>query len=81
VAIVGYDDIDFAAAAAVPLTSVRQPAQTLGRTATDLLLDEALHHPGHVHKQVQFIPELVVRESSVVAPRRARSAAPAGSMA
>ncbi len=25
VAIVGYDDIDFAAAAAVPLTSVSQP--------------------------------------------------------
>ncbi len=29
-AIVGYDDIDFAAAAAVPLTSVRQPRQQLG---------------------------------------------------
>jgi DNA-binding LacI/PurR family transcriptional regulator len=27
VAIVGYDDIDYAAAAAVPLTSVRQPAR------------------------------------------------------
>ena len=31
VAIVGYDDIEFAAAAAVPLTSVRQPRQQLGR--------------------------------------------------
>ena len=30
-AIVGYDDIDFAAAAAVPLTSVRQPRVQLGR--------------------------------------------------
>ena len=29
-AIVGYDDIEFAAAAAVPLTSVRQPAVTMG---------------------------------------------------
>ena len=29
-AIVGYDDIEFAAAAAVPLSSVRQPAQQLG---------------------------------------------------
>src|SRR5215472_15654595 len=32
ISIVGYDDIDFAAAAAVPLTSVRQPRQQLGRT-------------------------------------------------
>ena len=30
-AIVGYDDIEYAAAAAVPLTSVRQPRQELGR--------------------------------------------------
>ena len=30
-AIVGYDDIDFAAAAAVPLSSVRQPRDELGR--------------------------------------------------
>ena len=38
-AIVGYDDIDFAAAAAVPLTSVRQPRRRRGRTAAELLLD------------------------------------------
>ena len=41
VAIVGYDDIDFAAAAAVPLSSVRQPREQLGRTAAELLLEEA----------------------------------------
>ena len=64
IAIVGYDDIDFAAAAAVPLTSVRQPRQQLGRTATELLLVEAQRLPGHVHQQIQFTPELVVRESS-----------------
>ena len=40
-AIVGYDDIDFAAAAAVPLSSVRKPRQELGRRAAELLLDEA----------------------------------------
>jgi LacI family transcriptional regulator len=65
VALVGYDDIDFAAAAAVPLTSVRQPRQLLGRTATELLLQEAERLPGHVHEQIQFTPELVVRESTV----------------
>ena len=40
-AIVGYDDIDFAAAAAVPLTSVRQPRSQLGQAATKLLIEEA----------------------------------------
>jgi LacI family transcriptional regulator len=72
VAIVGYDDIDFASAAAVPLTSVRQPRQLLGRTATELLLGEAARRPGHIHQQIQFTPELVVRESST--SRRSRSA-------
>lgn len=37
VAIVGYDDIDFAAAAAVPLSSVGQPRRRLGTTAAELL--------------------------------------------
>ncbi|MBB5787706.1 LacI family DNA-binding transcriptional regulator [Jiangella mangrovi] len=63
VAIVGYDDIDFAAAAAVPLTSVRQPRQLLGRTAAELLLAETLEEQ-HVHRQVVFEPELIVRDSS-----------------
>ncbi len=64
IAIVGYDDIDFAAAAAVPLTSVRQPRHQLGRAAAQLLLEEALDDAGHQHRQVIFEPELVVRESS-----------------
>ncbi len=62
-AIVGYDDIDFAAAAAVPLTSVRQPRRKLGRMAAELLLDEATN-PDHVHQQVVFTPELVARAST-----------------
>jgi LacI family transcriptional regulator len=62
-AIVGYDDIDFAAAAAVPLTSVRQPRGDLGRTAAKLLLDEAAN-PEHTHQQVLFTPDLVARAST-----------------
>lgn len=62
-AIVGYDDIDFAAAAAVPLTSVRQPRRELGRRAAELLLAEATD-PHHEHEQVVFTPELVVRGST-----------------
>ncbi len=63
-AIVGFDDIDFAAAAAVPLTSVRQPRQELGRAAARLVLDEATN-PAHEHEQATFIPELVARASTM----------------
>ncbi|MGY1815665.1 LacI family DNA-binding transcriptional regulator [Blastococcus sp. SYSU D00820] len=69
-AIVGYDDIDFAAAAAVPLTSVRKPRAELGRRAAELLLDEG--RTGHVHQQPVFEPVLVVRESSMVRRDAAR---------
>ncbi|WP_410808895.1 LacI family DNA-binding transcriptional regulator [Micromonospora sp. 067-2] len=70
IALVGYDDIEFAAAAAVPLTSVRQPRQQLGRSAAELILDEANNPDGHQHRQVVFEPELVVRESSQHSFRR-----------
>ncbi|WP_231263421.1 LacI family DNA-binding transcriptional regulator [Nocardioides alpinus] len=62
-AIVGYDDIDFAAAAAVPLTSVRQPRLEMGRTAARMLLLEA-EEDQHQHEQVEFVPDLVVRRST-----------------
>jgi LacI family transcriptional regulator len=65
-AIVGYDDIEFAAAAAVPLTSVSQPRRLLGQTATELLLAEAGAERGHRHQQIVFSPELVVRGSTGV---------------
>jgi len=64
ISIIGYDDIDFAAAAAVPLTSVRQPRQELGRTAARLLIEEAADDETHRHRQVIFEPELVIRQST-----------------
>lgn len=64
IAIVGYDDIDFAAAAAVPLTSVRQPRAQLGDAAARLLIEEVGHPQTHKHRQVVFEPELVVRVST-----------------
>jgi LacI family transcriptional regulator len=64
-AIVGFDDIEFAAAAAIPLTSVRIPRRLMGRMATDLLLAEASGDPDHVHRRVVLQPELVVRQSTI----------------
>jgi LacI family transcriptional regulator len=69
VAIVGYDDIDFASAAAVPLTSVRQPRARLGRTATELLIDETTED-AHEHRGITFVPELMVRASTRGLTRR-----------
>ncbi|WP_416982056.1 LacI family DNA-binding transcriptional regulator [Streptomyces sp. T028] len=68
-AIVGYDDIEFAAAAAVPLTSVRQPAVTMGALAAEMLLEETEEDSGrrHEHRRVVLQPELVVRRSSLSA--------------
>jgi LacI family transcriptional regulator len=62
IAMVGYDDIDFASATVVPLSSVRQPARLLGRTGVELLLHK-LEGTGH-GRRVRFQPELVVRDSS-----------------
>jgi LacI family transcriptional regulator len=64
VAIVGYDDIEFASAAAVPLSSVRQPREELGRTAAILLMEE-VEGAGHQHRHVVFAPELVARDSTL----------------
>jgi len=64
IALVGYDDIDFAAAAVVPLTSIRQPSREIGRIAVGIMLEEAAD-PDLPPRQVVFQPELVVRASSV----------------
>jgi LacI family transcriptional regulator len=71
IALVGYDDIDFATATVVPLSSVRQPSTLIGRTAVDLLLREVAAAEAGLefeHEQVVFQPELVVRESSQRSP-------------
>jgi LacI family transcriptional regulator, galactose operon repressor len=78
-AIIGYDDIDFAAAAAVPLSSIRQPSEYLGKAAAELLIEEASGHANHRHRQVTFTPELVVRESTTAKRRYRRG--PASSLA
>lgn len=65
IAIVGYDDIAFAEAAVVPLTSVRQPAQDLGRRAIELLVHQVEHGQDVELEHVEFTPELVIRQSTV----------------
>ena len=64
VGIVGHDDIQFAEGASVPLTSVKQPAEAIGRAAVELLLREIDEGDEHVHRRIVFEPELVARRSS-----------------
>ncbi|MGP9536383.1 LacI family DNA-binding transcriptional regulator [Brachybacterium sp. AOP43-C2-M15] len=63
IALVGYDDIAFARSTVVPLTSVSQPADLMGRTAL-ALLEEEIATPDAAPRHVSFTPKLVEREST-----------------
>ena len=62
IAVIGYDDIEWAASAVVPLSSVRQPREQLGRTALEALLARGAE--GLRAGAVRFAPELVARRST-----------------
>ncbi|WP_105565783.1 LacI family DNA-binding transcriptional regulator [Microbacterium halophytorum] len=59
IAVIGYDDIEFASAAVVPLSTIRQPRAEFARAAVELLSGA-----GGAHRQVVLEPQLVVREST-----------------
>ncbi|QFG27095.1 LacI family transcriptional regulator [Actinomadura sp. WMMB 499] len=64
IAVIGYDDIELAASAAVPITTIRQPRRELGWEAAELALAEIREGASHQHRQVVLTPELVVRDSA-----------------
>lgn len=66
IALIGFDDISFAAAAAVPITSIGQPSGMIGRTALRILLEES-DDAELIPRQTVFQPELVVRRSTATA--------------
>lgn len=63
IALIGFDDIDFASAAVVPLSSVRQPSGEIGRTALEILAEEA-DDASLAPRRIVFRPELVIRAST-----------------
>lgn len=67
VAIVGFDDIDRAAYARVPLTTVKQPIKDIGSLAVDVVLRRK--HKLGVPVKTILNPQLVVRKSSLHAER------------
>ena len=68
VALVGYDDNEFAEASLIPLTSVRARHEGFGGAAVDLLFEAIEQWPrpatGLAVAQRVFEPELIVRDSS-----------------
>jgi len=64
IAVVGYDDIPFAACARVPLTTVAIPMRRMGELAAEILFDRLDGVAGTEPRQILLQPELVLRRSS-----------------
>ena len=65
VSVVGYGDLALAADGRVPLTTVEQPKDELGRVAVEILLAElGADRAAHEHVTRTLEPHLVVRESA-----------------
>jgi LacI family transcriptional regulator len=66
IAVVGFDDLEAAALAHPPLTTIRQDRQELGATAAECAID-LVERPDGVVRRVVVSVELVVRASSATA--------------
>ena len=69
VSVVGYDDSAWLNCTDPPLTTVRQPIESMGKAAVALLVNQmetVIAHP----EELLFEPELVVRGSTGPAPVR-----------
>jgi LacI family transcriptional regulator len=64
IAVVGYDDVPFAAELATSLTTVRQPTYEIGHAAAEILLTEADPTAPTQFQRLVYQPELIVRESA-----------------
>ncbi len=62
-AVVGFDDVMLASHLKVPLTTVAQPKEQLGKLAIEILL-EKIEKKTKELRQVMLKPKLVIRESS-----------------
>jgi DNA-binding LacI/PurR family transcriptional regulator len=69
VSVIGFDDSPLIAFTDPPLTTLRQPVTAMAVAAARCLVDEINGH-GAPHSEYLFRPELVVRDSTAVAPAR-----------
>ena len=78
VSIVGYDDSAFMNCTDPPLTTVRQPIDSMGKAAVALLVNQ-MESVAVYPEELLFEPELVVRGSTGPAPARPSEGAAAPS--
>ena len=65
VAVVGYDNNRAAWDSVIPISTLDQAGEEMGRTAASLLLDEIRGTEDHEHRAVRLQPFLVPRQSTV----------------
>ncbi|GAA3638237.1 LacI family DNA-binding transcriptional regulator [Microbacterium awajiense] len=63
--LIGHDDIEFAATAQVPLTTVRQPVERMAEAAVELTVAEIAAGPEREQVRRVYSPELIVRHTSL----------------
>lgn len=69
VSVIGFDDIKAAAYTSPRLTTINQPLEELGRTATECLL-KRIQQAGAAPQRIMVAPTLVVRESTGAMKKR-----------
>ncbi|BAL91808.1 putative LacI-family transcriptional regulator [Actinoplanes missouriensis 431] len=69
VSVIGFDDSAFMTCTDPPLTTVRQPIETMGQAAVDILVSQ-IEEARVLSDELLFEPELVVRGSTGPAPTR-----------
>ncbi|WP_226670773.1 LacI family DNA-binding transcriptional regulator [Metabacillus litoralis] len=61
-AVIGYDDYDWAKITTPPLTVIKQPAFDLGVTAGETLI-ERINNPEKVYSEVTLVTDMIIRQS------------------
>jgi LacI family transcriptional regulator len=70
ISVLGYDDLPVSESSDPPLSTVRQPLEAMAARLTDVLMDAVLHPRARPSLQQSFDPELVLRLSTGIPPRR-----------
>ena len=64
ISVIGYDNNRAAWDSEVPLSTLAQPGEEMGRVATRLLIEEIRQPAQHQHRRLDLEPTLIVRQSS-----------------
>jgi LacI family transcriptional regulator len=62
--VLGYDGISSLSNAILPLSTISQPVEQLGRDFAKILIEEIESSGTHEHKNLLFEPELIARATT-----------------